>query len=74
MSNECLKHLKESITINYDIKHPIRHPMKDTIEKLIEASEILLRHYDGHGWELLYYAKEAAKLIEIEPKSIIEKD
>lgn len=74
--NECLAHLSDSVTMNCNIKHPIRYSLDQIIAKLIEASEILLikKGYDGDGWELLYYATEAAKLIEIEPLSIITVD
>ena len=35
------------------------------LEKLVEASEILLddKNYDGHGWEFIQIAKEEAKQI-----------
>lgn len=37
--------------------------LKHILEKLIEASNILLheKDYDGHGWELIDKAKEEAK-------------
>ena len=39
-------------------------PPKDVIEKLVEASEILLNHYsyDSHGHELISHARDAAKI------------
>ena len=40
-------------------------PLRDVLNKLIEASEILLhdRSYDGHGWEEISYAVGRAKQI-----------
>ena len=44
--------------------------------KLIEAVDILLHHcdYDGHGWEEIQYAWEAAKRFDLAGYSAASKD
>ena len=37
--------------------------MRDVLGKLVEAASVLLddKDYDGHGWELIYEAREQAR-------------
>ena len=38
-------------------------PPRDAVEKLVEATDILLdlHNYDGHGWEMVHEARAVAR-------------
>ncbi len=47
-------------------------PLWDVLDKLVEASDILLHqhNYDGHGWEEIHHAVKRAKEISAHLKTI----
>jgi hypothetical protein len=77
-----MKEDDDSLITNLTVKAPCKFPIHELLKILANATDILLHtfDYDGHGYELLYYALEASKKVEfkllpnIKNLSIIEID